>query len=565
MKRAFVFFYWLSEKGEYVLAVFGAVLGIWMASYMFFSGLTRVLTDQSAHLNFAKLVTESATPGISQLGFWPPLLHILMVPIVGMYESLYRSGLAGFVVLLPFAILGAIFLYRTILLLTKQKMIAFTGALVFLLNPYVLYYTATPMMEVLFLANLAGVAYFFTRWIQEQKLAFLILAAVFVMLATISRYEGFILIPLGALLVFFALRQQKKSAHEIEALLVLFTFLSSWGVALVLLYSWIYGGTPLAFLGGWWIRDPEYFPTQHNLFLSFQYALHASFYVIGKPFVLFAIGGIPVLFALFRKNMVAAAALLLLLSPFFMVLISLFRGSPPIMVPDLPPFDLFFNERYGLTWIGFSIVFSCLTLSFLYNRVSRISFAWARGFAVFGCGVLLLFSGMHLYQKVFVEDFQEIRWNLGIDSEDQEEITKRIVYTYDYGKILVTRTINDALINEAGIPLHGFIFEANDELYRQTMAEPWLFARWVVMAKEQEPIFDKWEDSEIFHSFYNVVMENNTRKLYKVNEEALARIIQEHGYDASVIPSLRADKKVWDTKTIYSDIRNEKLVEGEKR
>ncbi|MBI2098763.1 MAG: glycosyltransferase family 39 protein [Candidatus Wildermuthbacteria bacterium] len=559
MKQIPRLLFWISERGEYFLAAFGVALATWMANYVFRLDLTRALTDQSAHLNFARLTIDSATPGISQLGFWPPLLHILLVPITGMVESLYRSGLAGFVVLLPFFILGSIFLYRTLLLITKQKLLSLTGAITFLTSPYVLYYSVTPMMEVLFLANLMGVVYFFTRWFYEQKIHLLIWAAAFVVLATLSRYEGFILIPIGAFLVWFFLWRQKKQSEEIEAALVLFLFLASWGVLAIGLYGWIYGGTPFAFMGGWWIRDSEYFPTQYNIFASLRYALNASFYVIGKPLVLFSVIGLPALFVLARKNTVAIAVLLLSVSPFFMIVISLFRGYPPIMVPDLPPFGLFFNERYGLTWIGFAIAFPLVLASFFSQYLSRISPFLARSFTSVVCIAFLSFSIAHFHQKVFTEEFREIRMNLGVDGTDQDELTRILSVRYDYGKILITRTINDGLVNELGIPLKNFIFEANNLLYQQTMEEPWLFARWVVMAKEQEPISERWEDSELFHRFYEPVAENETRKLYKVNEDALGRMLEEHGYNARAVPSLREDTKPWNAQTVYYDIRNEHL------
>ena len=551
---------------EYVLAAIGTGLGIWSAGYVFFLGLTRVLTDQSAHLNFARLTVDSITPGISQFGFWPPLLHILLVPVVTPYDSLYRSGLAGFVVLLPFLVLGALFLFRTLLFITRHRGVSFMGGLLFLLNPYVLYYAATPMMEVLFLANVAGVAYFFTRWLQEQKLRLLILSALFVTLATISRYEGLILIPLLGGLVALRLWSQKKARNEIEASLVVFLFLASWGFAAILIYGWIYGGSPFSFTGGWWIRDPEEFPTKNNFFLSIKYFLEASFYMLGKPMVFAALGSVAGLVLFFRKNLFQLAPLLILASPACMVLLSLFRGAPPIMVPELEPFGVFFNERYALTWIGFVVVAPLLCAWALFGAIKKLPLPSVLASVVlsFACFAFFGVSAAHSYGVLFQNQFREVRQNLGRDEADVVALTAEFQKEYDYGKILLTRTINDSLAGGMNISLKSFIYEANYKFYDQTMEEPWLFARWVVMynperqdpwAETTEPIYVAWGNSDVFDQYYELVFETRTRKVYKVKEPVVEIFAERNGYMLSKIPSINASIVSWDPSAIYQEMQ----------
>src|SRR3989344_9668061 len=84
---------------EWGLMAFALCQGTVAAWYVHRLGLTKFLTDQSAHLNFARLTFDSLTPGFSQLGFWPPLLHFLLIPFVAI-PPLYSSGLAGAFVLL---------------------------------------------------------------------------------------------------------------------------------------------------------------------------------------------------------------------------------------------------------------------------------------------------------------------------------------------------------------------------------------------------------------------------------------------------------------------------------
>ena len=161
------------DNFEKTIAIIAILFASCMALYAHRLGLTLALTDQSAHLNFARLTFDSFTPGLSQIGFWPPLLHILMIPAVAI-KPLYISGFAGFVTLIPFLIAGAILLYRLVMLLTGNKNLSFLSSLILLINPYILYYTATPMAEVLFISNLIAVAYFFSLWIRNKNTNFCI-------------------------------------------------------------------------------------------------------------------------------------------------------------------------------------------------------------------------------------------------------------------------------------------------------------------------------------------------------------------------------------------------------
>lgn len=265
-------------------------------------GLLKVLTDQHAHLNFARALFDSMTPGISQIGFWPPLLHLLLSPFASV-PFLYDAGVAGAFVLIPFFVAGSIFLYRLLLRLTGRRWLSFSGTLLFLFNPYILYYSVTPMMEVLFLSNLLAVAYFIVAWLQEDKLKFLLAAGIFTALAGLSRYEGFALIPV--LIAVFALQSflKRKTRSELQATLIVFLFVAIIGVVAVMGFSWFYSGNPFSFAGGTWIRDPFelIFPTKHDFPDTVNYFLHASYHMIGQPVVILGLASFALLLFFFAE------------------------------------------------------------------------------------------------------------------------------------------------------------------------------------------------------------------------------------------------------------------------
>ena len=74
-----------------LLAAISAAAVAWCAAH----GYTLHYGDAEAHLNIARRVLDSRTPGPEQLGtVWLPLPHVLMLPFVAR-EAWWRSGIAG--------------------------------------------------------------------------------------------------------------------------------------------------------------------------------------------------------------------------------------------------------------------------------------------------------------------------------------------------------------------------------------------------------------------------------------------------------------------------------------
>ena len=65
---------------------------------MHYRGYTLYYGDAEAHLNLARRVVDSRTPGLSQIGpVWLPLPHLLMLPLVIFHQTqlMACSALAG--------------------------------------------------------------------------------------------------------------------------------------------------------------------------------------------------------------------------------------------------------------------------------------------------------------------------------------------------------------------------------------------------------------------------------------------------------------------------------------
>jgi hypothetical protein len=72
-----------------------AAIGIGSAIRVYRAGWLLYYSDAESHLNHARRILDSLTPGVEQLGtVWLPLPHLLMLPFAA-NDILWRTGLAG--------------------------------------------------------------------------------------------------------------------------------------------------------------------------------------------------------------------------------------------------------------------------------------------------------------------------------------------------------------------------------------------------------------------------------------------------------------------------------------
>jgi hypothetical protein len=138
---------------------FAAIGGVLAACHYHQLGLTLSHYDARGHLVVARRIFDSITPGWQQIGaVWLPLPHLLnAVPV--QIDLLYRTGLSGVAISVASFAVSAGSIAWIVARLTGSPWAAATGALVFALNPNLLYLQATPMTEPLMMAFcLAAVA-----------------------------------------------------------------------------------------------------------------------------------------------------------------------------------------------------------------------------------------------------------------------------------------------------------------------------------------------------------------------------------------------------------------------
>ena len=565
-----------TKKLDWAIFSVVLVLGAMFAWYIYSINLTTAMVDQYSHLSIARQVVDSRTPGISQLGFWPPLLHILMVPTV-MVDWLYETGLAAAATLVPILAFSAVLFYHLMFLLTRNKWVSLATVALYVLNPYILYYSVSPMTDALYMGIMIMAVYFFVHWWKTDSLISLLLMSLIVGISPMARFEGFALVAMVGLFVLIRLVMKKVSYHKIESTAVLYGLLASIGVIFILVYGMIFNDNPLAFLNDKWSaydQQEDYeLLTKHNPDVAFLYLTHTAAHMIG--WVMVILGWMAFILAplvVRRDILLNVFTVLLLLSPFMFDLLALVQGSAVIQIPELPPYNQeFFNERYGVTFLLFAVTSIGIAVAGLLRQFKQISWYFVPAGVLISAVVLMVAANgtlTLLKDTAFTcgdDCYHTVQNSRQVSPESHTYLAKAIEREYDGGNILITRALHNEVVVKAGVPLKNYVVEGNQYYYEQAIDYPWLFARWVVMYSddintlawylEREEVAKRWAGNDEFNYYYERVFDSNHVDLYRVREARVREYAFQAGIKDESLPSLeRGGPGEWDVEHTYREL-----------
>lgn len=309
-------------------------------------GYTLLYGDAQAHLNIARRVLDSRTPGVLQIGtVWLPLPHLLMMPLAGR-DTLWANGLAGAIPASACFWLGTLLFFLALSRVFKSQWAGLAGVGAMALNPNLLYLQATPMTEAIFLAAIGGVFYGCVRYAEQPGAGWSLFTAVFALAGAMTRYDGWFLLPFVA----FFLLWKGGARRWLHA--ALFCAVAGAGPLWWLGHNWWFWGDALEFYRGPYSAKAIYqrqlaagmsrYPADGNWLVTGEYYLSTVRLVAGWPLV--ALGLCGSVLALIRGPRWAVALLLL---PAAFYLVSMHNGGTPIFIPELWP-HAHYNTRYGL-------------------------------------------------------------------------------------------------------------------------------------------------------------------------------------------------------------------------
>lgn len=380
----------------WLVAVLAACVSVVAFVFYFRHGDILLYGDAVAHINIARRVFDSRTPGFLQLGtVWLPLPHLLMIPFL-LSHSAWQSGLGGSIpslIAYGAAVLGIFRLVRGALSFPgepdlRARLVAWFAGLVFAGNPNLLYLQTTAMTEVLYLAFFIWAVVYLSEFAQSinardtemQRLASrsLVKCAISIAAAEATRYDGWFLAAAMAVAVFaVGMRARNTLWHGSDTLwrdVRNFVLIVGSVPAFWLAYNAAVYRNPLEFANGPYsaraieqrTARPGFppHPGTHDLLAATQYFLKSSEANLAednlqKIWITLAAAGSLLMLFLERR----LSALLLLWVPLPFYALSVGYGGVPVFVPTWWPFS-YYNVRYGIQLLPAIAVFSALTVYF---------------------------------------------------------------------------------------------------------------------------------------------------------------------------------------------------------
>lgn len=456
-----------------LLAVIGALtaIGIGAAWWCFQRGYSLYYGDAEAHLNIARRILDSRTPGPGQIGtVWLPLPHFLLIPFV-MRDAWWHSGLAGVLPSLACFVIAGTFLFcaarRAYSSSGAGSGAALAATLLFGLNPNILYLQATPMTELPFLASLAALLWA-TLWFRDSQSIWAVLAAAAASnAASLTRYEGWFLIPFVCL---YLLAVSKRKRHAI-LFAAFFMVTAALGPLAWLAHNQYYYGNALEFYNGPYSAAAIYqrqlaqggfrYPGDGDWLKSARYYWTASRWVAGWPLLTVGVAG--TLVAITRRSWQQTRwpVLLLLLPPLFYVW-SMHSSGTPIFVPDLAPYS-WYNTRYAVAAVPFAAFAAGALVTLLPERL-QLRAAMILVIAITG---VWAFGGPPSICWKESEANSEARraWTVQAASFLAREYRPDSGIVFPFGDLT-------GVLREAGIPLREGLHEGNGAAFDAAMARP---------------------------------------------------------------------------------------------
>ena len=477
--------------------------------------------DATAHINIARRVFDSLTPGPLQLGtVWLPLPHLLMMPFI-YSDQLWQSGVGGSIPSMCAYVLGVLGIVRLVggLLESDARtrpmahLGAWIAAFAYGANPNLIYMQATALTEPLYLAFFIWALVYFAEFLRalgekqsegapEPATRALRRCAYCVACAEMTRYDGWFLAGvIGVILIALAVRQREDRTLRVSTL----KFLIGIAVlpALWLIYNAAVYGNALDFANGPYsakaieLRVAAPNPAFHNFWLGGLYFLKSAQITLavgnwGRWWLAGAILAACAAFCVLRSRI--APVLLLLWAPLPFYAYSISYGWVPLHVPMWWPHAVF-NQRFGLELLPMFAVSAGLLAAgvAVWSRGVQASAGWGVPAAVVALVVVSYAFVLKAQPLCLVE--AERSWNMrrGLDTSIErliKPLPPDTQFMMDLGEHV-------GIMERLGIPLRRVVNGENhrpwkrptdpDGIWERALADPGKYVDYVI-AFEGDPV-----------------------------------------------------------------------------
>jgi|CXWL01.1.fsa_nt_gi hypothetical protein len=438
--------------------------------------------DAQAHLDIARRVVDSVTPGLQMLGtVWLPIPHLLLMPFT-LVDAWWWNGLAGGLVGLAAFVVIAVSVHTLLIRRTGHPRLAWLGTLLVILNPSLLYLQSTAMTEPLLLAFLTASVAALDRWADaDHPGGSLAVAGLCAALAVGTRYDGWFYVALATPMVAWLAHACGENWFRASWR---FSWPSAAMVAIWLGYNGYFFSDPLAFQRGAWSAQSQQaalaaqglLPTKGHLWTATTTYLGAVGLSSG---MVLGVAGLLALLVLFRHARRTAGALLLYAALPFNIL-ALVGGQSALSLPWSEPPGMA-NIRYGLMLLPALAVGVTLVAA----QWARRGPAWQRG-TLLALGVVVVAQGA-LWTLGGTGQVGALREGLAIRDGDprQQAASDWLAAQYDQGRVLVDQAVN--ISPRSRIAIRDRIYSWTWQLGPAALAAPDQAVDWVIVDRRAQP------------------------------------------------------------------------------
>ena len=492
-----------------LLAWLATCVSVFSFLFYFRYGDVLLYGDAVAHINIARRVFDSKTPGLLQLGtVWLPLPHLLMIPFL-ISDEMWQRGVGGSIssmVAYVFGVIGMFRLVRGVLSRGVEpdglaRVAAWTAAMVYAANPNLIYLQTTAMGEAVYLAFFVWAVVYFSEFVRGDGKA-LAKCGACLAAACLTRYDGWFLAgAMAATVIFVALRSDDatvaRSGFRVSRMAAMkFVLIAAAAPGLWLAYNGIVYRNPLEFANGPYSakaieRRSENgvnrgHPGSSNPVLAGMYFLKSAEINLAenewlqRAWMLVAVVGVAGA-ALRRRELSAAGVstprrlgpLMFLLVPLPFYALSVAYGGVPIFIPPWWPFS-HYNVRYGLQLLpAFATAMGIVV--HLAGRIegwnSRLRLA-----CVLGVFALVMASYVSIWRATPVS-LKEAQVNMGSRNRLEADLAIWLRKLPPDSTLLMYLGDHVGAVQQAGIPLKRVINEGNHRTWKQPVDPEGLWER----------------------------------------------------------------------------------------
>ncbi len=456
--------------------------------------------DAVAHLNIARRVVDSRTPGLLQLGsVWLPLPHLLMLPFV-LSDWAWRTGAAGSLISMASYVAGVLAVFRLVRGWASRPA-AWFAVVVYGANPNLLYMQATAMTEALYLALFLWATVHFSEFVAglrypdtsgrppEKSLerCGILLAA-----ALLTRYDAWcasVFFVVAALGLF--IKHRSTGSQALRRSLRSFLLIVAAAPALWMAYNWSVFGSPLEFATGPYSaraiaeRSSRPGDAKHPghdsprvAAIHFVKAVRLNLGDGDWQNVLFLMAMVGAALALTFEHRALSALLLWLPVPFYSL--SIAYGSVPIFLPVWWPFS-YYNVRYGLQLLPAVAVFAAVALEYglrLRMPVIRRLAVAAAVIAAVGSYASVTYYGPICLREARVNSYTRVAL--------ERKLAAELLHLPPSATLVMHVGSHGGALQRAGIPLRRVIHEGNYRQWEWALAAPAEAADYLIAVEGDE-------------------------------------------------------------------------------